>query len=46
MGGLKGPQILEEVIGKEGSDFFQGRGGGGCNFKSDILNDKKGGLQA
>ena len=28
--GLTGPQLLEGVAGKEGGDFFQGRGG--CNF--------------
>ena len=43
-GSLTGPQILEGIAGKEGSDFFQG---GGCKFqiknklKSEIFNDKK-----
>ena len=47
---LTGPHLLERVVGKEGSNFFQRvvKGGGGCfNFhiknkiKSVIFNDKK-----
>ena len=42
-GGLTGPQLLQEVAGKEGVTFFRW----GCNFhrknklKSEIFNDKK-----
>ena len=42
-GGLTRPQRLEEVAGKEGDDFFPGRGVhlSYNKLKSEISNDKK-----
>ena len=40
-----GPQLLEGIAGKEGGDFFRGRGGLQFHIKnkskSEIFNDKK-----
>ena len=39
--GLTGPQLLEGVAGKEGSDFFQERVQLSHKLKSEIFNGKK-----
>ena len=40
-GGLKGPQLLEGVAGKEGGDLFQGVQLSHNKLNSEIFNDKK-----